>query len=173
MEKFILNYTPGNVANHKTTITVENGILNHKLNLRKGKFRLAKIIGFRKFEYYEYDQLVIRYESDHGKIKNYQVLVDRKQPALEEFIKFLDEAAPGKNLEKLSLEEARNVLNTSNVAKKGLIVAIIVVFSIIGVAIWLLPSGPFLYLFLGFFLLIVGGLFGYQYYYGKKDSKDW
>ena len=172
METYEFGYVAQNIR-----FTFEGGIVNFKLGLRKGKIELSKIIHFRRFEYQDYDQLVIVYKNNEGKKKTFKAFADKGSQGLNALLLRMSELLPDKDLTHTSANEARKLMKVGNAAKGGLI----------GAAVILL--GRFIFIFRGVFkdikgnmpiiiiggivLLIVIGAFIFVGFQGKHESKDW
>lgn len=158
--------------------TFEGGTLNFKLGLKKGKIEISKILYFRKFEYQDYDQVVIRYKNKEGKAKNFKAFADKGSAGANAFLLRLAELLPEKDLSNTDAKEARKMLKIGNAAKGGffgaVIVMIAVLFFIFRKSLKDIGGDNFIiFIVIGIVVLILIGAFAYTYFKGKNESKDW
>lgn len=162
---------------NKIKFSFEGGIINFKIGLRKGQIETAKILYFRKFEYKDYDHLIIIYKNNEGKKKSFKAFADKNSQGLNSLIFRMAELLPDKDLSNTSANEARKLMKVGNAAKSGAIGAAVIMFGILayifrGVFKDIKGNMPMI-IIVGIVLLIVIGAFVFVYLKGKNESKDW
>lgn len=172
METYEFGYIAQNIK-----MVFDAGNLNYKLGLKKGSIETSKILHFRKFEFQDYDQIVIRYKNNEGKPKNFKAFVDKGSQGAQAFMYRLAEISPEKDLSNTPANEARKMLKIGNAAKGGFIGAAVIIIGILafifrGVFKDIKGNMPIIIIG-GVVLLIIIGALVYVYFNGKHESKDW
>ncbi len=172
MESYEFNY-----YTQKAKFEIDGDKINYKIGIKKDVLKISQIAYFRKFQYQDYDYLIIRYKNENGKLKNLKVFGNKNSQGLNSFLFRLSELLPEKDLSNKPAKEARKILKTSNIAKIGFWGAVIV----ISVILFFIFRGVFNSIEDNLPIIIIGGIvvlilivaFLIVYFQGKNQSKDW
>lgn len=117
----------------KTKVAIENDILNAKVGIVKRTIPLGQIKMLYIKEYKDYNELIIRYEKDTGKLKNQKFLFGYGEKDAIALADELSQRLPGIDLRNLEPSEAMKQMKAVNSQKVAFVIAPVVMIAVLAI----------------------------------------